>query len=489
MLSGGSFRHTAPELSKGPSRFRTTWRSDIFSFAMTIYELGTRLPPFHEYSNDFAVLQKIVGGDRPDQPGDLGNLEPPFANQLWDCVRKMWDQDPAQRPTASRVHENLRQIDARRKSRQVAHSPAQGSLVHEPLQVMRNEIFTISNLLSSARLVDPILPAHDQSPHLDFPNPARLSSDAPEVGLQTPRMMKCETLQIALSSKKSISVAYSPRGNEFVSGSKNIQIWSASDSRQSPTWSPRLEKNVLQLACLSYAFDGVLFASGSFKQITLWDVNAGAKKMQLEGHTQPITTLSFSPVDYLVASGSSDRGVLLWDARFKAKPGGSLIGHADKITSVAFSPDGKIIASASSDRTVRLWDIRKCECFNQLGGFGNTVTGVSFSPSGQHLAAACDDSIIRLWNARALDSVGNVLAGHQASVKCLAFSPDSTQIASGSVDNTIRMWNALTGASMGLPLDGHTGTVESLAFSPNGNQVVSGSRDKTVKVWSVKDNN
>ena len=348
---------------------------------------------------------------------------------------------------------------------------------------------SITNLLSSTRLTDPTPLAHDRSSHPNSFNSARPPPNTPDVNLQAPRVMRCKTLQITLSKGKSVSVAYSPRGNEFVSGSKDIHIWTATNSSQGRTWSSRFTRNILRLACLSYSFDGALFASGSFKQITLWDANTGVKKMQLEGHEQSVTTLAFSPINYLLASGSGDPGVLLWDARDKEKSRGLLAGHTNKITSVAFSPDGKFLASASSDKTVRLWDLRKVQCVSRLSGFGNTVTGVSFSPNGQHIAAACDDSIIRLWKTRALGGAGNALVGHQASVKCLTFSPDSAQIASGSVDNTVRLWNASTGASVGLPFEGHIGTIESLAFSPDGYEMVSGSRDKTVKVWAMKDTN
>ena len=484
-------RHMAPELSNGASLFRTTWMSDIFSFAMTIYELGTQSQPFYEIPNGYRVLTTMREGGRPSRPNTLGDLESSFANQVWSWVVKMWDQEPAERPTARDVHKGLEQIDAERKNPPVADVPSGQDLPMQGSSVSANETPTISsitNLLNFTRVGD-LTSTRDELPPPRSPNSTMPSPNTPRTDPQIPRVVTCQTLGIPVSKMKgkSASVACSPRRNEFqfATGLERIDIWSVTHGSQGQTWSPRLWWNISQLACLSYSFDGDVLAGGSFRDIVLWDVNTG-KKMGRLGHGLFITTLAFSPIDYLVASGSRD-SVLLWDPRSKGKI--PFTGHTGTITSVAFSSGGEAIASASSDKSVRLWDTRNVKCLRQLGGFRHTVTDVSLSPDGQHIAAACDDSTIRLWNEKRLDGVGDALVGHQASVKCLAFSPDSLQIASGSVDNTIRMWNVSTGTEVGLPLQGHTGTVESLGFSPKGNQIVSGSRDKTVKVWSLRDTN
>ena len=76
------------------------------------------------------------------------------------------------------------------------------------------------------------------------------------------------------------------------------------------------------------------------------------------------------------------------------------LGHSGTVRSVSFSPDGKLLASGSHDKTVKLWDVATGREIRTLEGHSGGVISVSFSPDGKLLASGSEDGTTRLWNAQ-----------------------------------------------------------------------------------------
>jgi WD40 repeat protein len=118
-----------------------------------------------------------------------------------------------------------------------------------------------------------------------------------------------------------------------------------------------------------------------------------------------------------------------------------LEGHSDWVNAVTFSPDGKILASSSNDNTVQFWDATAGTWKQAFKGHSDVVTAVAFSPDGKVLASASHDNTVRLWGATT-GPWKQTLEGHSDWVRAVAFSPDGKVLASASDDNTVRLWNA-----------------------------------------------
>ena len=76
-----------------------------------------------------------------------------------------------------------------------------------------------------------------------------------------------------------------------------------------------------------------------------------------------------------------------------------LEGHTNWVMGVAFSPDGSRLASAGADQTVRIWDVARGRELLTLRGPEDRVHGVAFSPDGASLAAASADGLVRVWDS------------------------------------------------------------------------------------------
>ena len=153
------------------------------------------------------------------------------------------------------------------------------------------------------------------------------------------------------------------------------------------------------------------------------------------------------------------------------------------ISALAYSPDGKVIASGSWDKTVRLWDAATGQALKTLSGHTAEVLALAYSPDGKVIASGSGDNTVRLWDAATGQEL-KTLSGHTDSVSALAYSPDGKVIASGSWDNTVRLWDAATGQELNT-LSGHTASVSALAYSPDGKVIASGSGDQTVRLWDA----
>lgn len=280
-------------------------------------------------------------------------------------------------------------------------------------------------------------------------------------------------------------VAFSPDGN-YLSAATGIEV---------RLWRTTGERPILQPHCICaghaswvswicFSPDGRLLASGSDDQtIRLWDTHTGSCLHTLQGHTGMIDSISFSPDGQMLYSGSADQTMRQWDV----KTGSCLsVMQGDTHTGwwVSGSEHGCRLASCRGDQTVRLWDVEKKEVRHILQGHTDWVMQVAFSPDGRTLASASNDHTARLWDTQT-GACLHVLQGHTTWVASASFSPDGRMVATGSEDRTVRLWDVQTGACLHI-LQGHTQPVRFVSFSADGCMVASGSEDQTVRLWDVQ---
>lgn len=113
-----------------------------------------------------------------------------------------------------------------------------------------------------------------------------------------------------------------------------------------------------------------MIASGAGdRTVRLWNVENGINVVTIDMR-DVVTGVAISPDCQLVAAGSLENTISLWNIR--GDPIGRLQdsrGHEDLVHSIAFSPGGKLLVSGSLDRTVKMWGIdswrSSAHCFKE----------------------------------------------------------------------------------------------------------------------------
>ena len=241
---------------------------------------------------------------------------------------------------------------------------------------------------------------------------------------------------------------------------------------------------------VSICRESELVAGGSDDHtIKLWNAKTGESLDALEGHQAGVKAAVFAPKGRFLASGAKDRLVKMWNP--PGRPEFVLEGHHGPVNALAFSADCRFLVSGGGEADkpgeVIVWDLAKASSLARLQGHEAEVLSVAISPNRQTLASCDAAGVIKLWNLEHLLE-RHSWTGHEGAAWTVAFHPEGKALVSGGQDGWVKFWERRTGKELGKR-KGDSSPVLATAFSLHGRQLAIGCLDGHVKLWSVGSKN
>ena len=335
-------------------------------------------------------------------------------------------------------------------------------------------------------------------------------------------------------TSKIMFVKYSMTG-KYILTIDNYNITTIWDSKNRKIFRKFYSRN--KLFMLKAAFnmnDSLLAESDSYGSIHIYEVKSGKILKEWRGHTQEIYTIAFNPREDVLASGSRDMTVKLWNCKNLSYDPYSdytsyyyslfTFNHPNTIFSVAFGNDGNTLISGGADRTAKVFNYySKTELFSLCGHTGY-INSCEFCSDGTRILTAGEDSTVKIWSAEPGKDYITLSGKSIYSLRDLEFSTDSNHLAAAT-DNNVIIWNAKSGyyenqsptnyyinsidfnkdgsqiaigdsygkALIWNPktdsikyLNGHTKSIGCISFNPQGKIIAASSLDSTVILWNLE---
>lgn len=142
----------------------------------------------------------------------------------------------------------------------------------------------------------------------------------------------------------------------------------------------------------------------------------------------------------MVASGSDDRSVRIWDVA-RNKQIHQFNDHTGMVNKVQFHPDSTCLASCGTDKKIKIFDCRSHRLLQHYDAHDGAVNSIAFNQAGTLLISTGTDGVVKIWDLRR-GCIMYTLFGHEGVTTAATFSPASDYFLSGGNDGVVLCWGS-----------------------------------------------
>ncbi|KAK2822407.1 hypothetical protein Q5P01_022472 [Channa striata] len=273
----------------------------------------------------------------------------------------------------------------------------------------------------------------------------------------------------------------------------SVYLWDATQG--DITLLMKMEGDEDYICSLSWTREGSHLAVGTSDGVVqLWDVENQKRLRSMASHTARVGTLSWN--EHILSSGSRSGQIHHHDVRKANHHIFTLNGHSQEVCGLKWSPDGRYLASGGNDNLVFIWpsvseggsrnSSQSVHSWSEHQGAVKALAWCPWQPSILASGGGTSDRHIRIWNVNSGSCISSL--DTRSQISSLVFAPNYKELVSAhGYDQNNIVISKFPSLSKVAELNGHEDRVLNLTLSPDNSTIASVAGDETIRLWKCFD--
>lgn len=201
-----------------------------------------------------------------------------------------------------------------------------------------------------------------------------------------------------------------------------------------------IDPGILEAWTLSISPRDDIIASGTHQgSINIWSVHSREKTSVIQSSSKFVLSTAFSSDNTKIASVGMDGILNIYDLTKEGQLSKSIEAHSLPARKVIFSEDGNLVFTASDDRHVSVFDTKSGTVINSFSHSGMALT-LDLSPDRRHILVGCSDHIVAYWDLAMQRREQSFDTSHSNFVWGVSFDATGNRFASVGEDALLQIY-------------------------------------------------